>query len=48
MHLFFLPRLSFDEPPFYLSAYSYSAGLGQNAFTGLDLRVQYSAFHRLR
>lgn len=38
----------FEELPFYLSAYSYSGGLGQPAFTGLDLRVQYSAFHKLR
>ncbi len=34
--------------PFYLGVYSYSAGLGQPAFTGLDMRFQYSAFSRLR
>lgn len=39
---------SFYEPPFYLAAYRHSGGLGQPAFTGLDLRVQYNAFQNLR
>ncbi len=45
---FFFLRRSFDLLPFYLGVYSYSAGLGQPAFTGLDMRFQYSAFSRLR